>query len=244
MPVLDLTMPPPQALADAAAAIERMRARGPVLVCCAFGYSRSACAVAAWLLATGRASTVDAAFAACARRARKSCSAHRTWPHCAPSTIATTHDPHRFDRRSAGLAPAPDADALDAGATLDLLSTGFTLLGAAGIGFALWHPASLFVCVILACDVLLGLAAKWMAVRVRFDAAVFGALVDAVQTSGFRTDHLDRALRGVGMLPRGKEGRDWDTRCHGALQLMRRLGWLVALQGLLFVVAAGTIALH
>ena len=63
VPVLDLTTPAPQALADAAAAIERLRARGPVLVCCALGYSRSACAVAAWLLATGRAATVDAALA-------------------------------------------------------------------------------------------------------------------------------------------------------------------------------------
>ena len=50
-------------LADAAAAIERARARGPVLVCCALGLSRSACAVAAWLLATRRAATVDAALA-------------------------------------------------------------------------------------------------------------------------------------------------------------------------------------
>lgn len=136
------------------------------------------------------------------------------------------------------------ADALAAAATLDTLSTGFTLLGAAGIGIALWHPAGWMVAVLLACEVLLGLAAKWMAVRVRFDATVFEALVEAVQKSGFRTDHLDRALRGVGMLPANKEGRDWDTRCHGALQLMRKLGWLAALQGLLFVLAAGTIALR
>jgi hypothetical protein len=136
------------------------------------------------------------------------------------------------------------ADALDAAATIDALSTGFTLLGAAGIGIALLHPAAQIGAVIFACEVLLGLAAKWMAVRVRFDAAVFEALVDAVQKSGFRTDHLDRALRGVGMLPANKEGRDWDTRCHGALQLMRRLGWLTVLQGLLFIVAAGTIALR
>jgi protein-tyrosine phosphatase len=62
-PVLDLTLPPARTLTGVAHAIERMRARGPVLVCCALGYSRSACAVAAWLLATGRAATVDAAFA-------------------------------------------------------------------------------------------------------------------------------------------------------------------------------------
>ena len=34
----------------------------PILVCCALGYSRSACAVAAWLLATGRTPSVDAAL--------------------------------------------------------------------------------------------------------------------------------------------------------------------------------------
>jgi protein-tyrosine phosphatase len=33
-----------------------------VLVCCALGYSRSACATAAWLLATERATTVDIAL--------------------------------------------------------------------------------------------------------------------------------------------------------------------------------------
>src|SRR5205823_10423722 len=61
-PVLDLTTPSRETLAAAASAIERLRADGPVLVCCALGYSRSACAVAAWLLATGRAQTVDAAL--------------------------------------------------------------------------------------------------------------------------------------------------------------------------------------
>ncbi|HEY2817082.1 MAG TPA: phosphatase PAP2/dual specificity phosphatase family protein [Casimicrobiaceae bacterium] len=61
-PVLDLTTPSRETLTDAAAAIERLRADGPVLVCCALGYSRSACATAAWLLATGRATTVDVAL--------------------------------------------------------------------------------------------------------------------------------------------------------------------------------------
>lgn len=63
IPVLDLTTPEPRDLAAAARAIERLRAFGPVLVCCALGYSRSACAAAAWLLATGREPTVDAALA-------------------------------------------------------------------------------------------------------------------------------------------------------------------------------------
>ncbi len=63
VPVLDLTAPSGANLAEAAAAIERLRAHGPVLVCCALGYSRSACAAAAWLLASGRAGSVDAALA-------------------------------------------------------------------------------------------------------------------------------------------------------------------------------------
>lgn len=136
------------------------------------------------------------------------------------------------------------ADALEAAAPVDMLSTGFTLIGAVGLGVALWHPVAIAVIVLLAADIVLGLGAKWMAVRVRFDAAVFAALVYTVQRSNFRTEHLDRALGGVGMLPANKEGRDWDTRFHGALGLMRRLGWLTTLQGLLFIVAAGTIALR
>ena len=46
-----------------AEAIERLRAHGPLLVCCALGYSRSAASVAAWLLRSGRATDTDAAVA-------------------------------------------------------------------------------------------------------------------------------------------------------------------------------------
>ncbi len=63
MPWLDLVPPDSARLEEAAAAIEALRQHGPVLVCCALGYSRSASAVAAWLLATGRASSVDGALA-------------------------------------------------------------------------------------------------------------------------------------------------------------------------------------
>jgi len=66
-PLLDLTVAPPHTLAEAARAIERHRAAGPVLVCCALGYSRSASAVAAWLLATGRARDVAEAVDAIGR---------------------------------------------------------------------------------------------------------------------------------------------------------------------------------
>ncbi|HEX2061963.1 MAG TPA: dual specificity protein phosphatase family protein, partial [Thermoanaerobaculia bacterium] len=69
--VLDLTTPSAGDLRDAADAIESARAHGPVLVCCALGYSRSAAAVVSWLLTTRRVSSVDEAIAM-VRRARPS----------------------------------------------------------------------------------------------------------------------------------------------------------------------------
>jgi len=63
LPVLDLTAPTAAQCLEAAQAIERLRSGGPLLVCCALGYSRSATAVAAWLLHTGRAGNVDEAVA-------------------------------------------------------------------------------------------------------------------------------------------------------------------------------------
>ena len=60
--MLDLVAPEPRTLRGAAQAIERVRESGPVLVCCALGYGRSAAATAAWLLVTGRAATAEAAI--------------------------------------------------------------------------------------------------------------------------------------------------------------------------------------
>ncbi|MFK3649550.1 phosphatase PAP2/dual specificity phosphatase family protein [Lysobacter enzymogenes] len=68
-PMLDLVAPTPAQLRDAAEAIAQRQQRGEVLVCCALGYSRSAAAVAAWLLRSGRAPTVEDAVAIL-RRAR------------------------------------------------------------------------------------------------------------------------------------------------------------------------------
>lgn len=69
VPMLDLATPMPEELRRAAHAIERLRGDGPLLVCCALGRSRSACAVAAWLIATGRVH--DAATAVAVVRARQ-----------------------------------------------------------------------------------------------------------------------------------------------------------------------------
>lgn len=62
LPQLDLIAPSAAQCLAAAQAIEALRPAGPLLVCCALGYSRSATAVAAWLLYTGRAGSVDQAI--------------------------------------------------------------------------------------------------------------------------------------------------------------------------------------
>lgn len=71
LPSLDLVPPAAATLDTAAEAIEEARRRGPVLVCCALGYARSAAAVSAWLVRTGRAADATAA-AAVIRAARPS----------------------------------------------------------------------------------------------------------------------------------------------------------------------------
>lgn len=63
VPMLDLLAPEPEQLAAAARAIEDLRDARPTLVHCALGYSRSAAAVAAWLLASGREADVEQAIA-------------------------------------------------------------------------------------------------------------------------------------------------------------------------------------
>jgi len=61
VPMLDLVTPSAENLRDAAGQIERQRKNGPVLVCCALGYGRSAAALATWILRSNRAPTLDAA---------------------------------------------------------------------------------------------------------------------------------------------------------------------------------------
>jgi protein-tyrosine phosphatase len=63
VPMLDLVVPSRQQLERAAQAIESATKSAPVLVCCALGFSRSATAVAAWLLSSGRAPDVAGAVA-------------------------------------------------------------------------------------------------------------------------------------------------------------------------------------
>jgi protein-tyrosine phosphatase/membrane-associated phospholipid phosphatase len=62
VPMLDLVAPDAQALARAADWIEGLRERGPVLVCCALGYGRSAATLAVWLVRSARQPDLAAAL--------------------------------------------------------------------------------------------------------------------------------------------------------------------------------------
>jgi protein-tyrosine phosphatase len=61
IPMLDLLTPALDQLEAAVKAIQVLEPARPTLVCCALGYSRSAAAVAAWLIATGKASSTGRA---------------------------------------------------------------------------------------------------------------------------------------------------------------------------------------
>ena len=72
LPWLDLVPPTTRQLVEAARAIESTRqsinTKDSLLVCCALGYSRSVCAVIAWLYWTHRAASVDEAIASVQER--------------------------------------------------------------------------------------------------------------------------------------------------------------------------------
>jgi len=59
IPMLDLLLPTRDQLEAAVNAIQELEHKRPTLVCCALGLSRSASAVAAWLVASGRDRSVD-----------------------------------------------------------------------------------------------------------------------------------------------------------------------------------------
>ncbi|MGE0574865.1 phosphatase PAP2/dual specificity phosphatase family protein [Reyranella sp.] len=63
VPMLDLVAPEAASLRQAADRIESARRHGPVLVCCALGYGRSAAALAVWMVLSGRATDPAAALA-------------------------------------------------------------------------------------------------------------------------------------------------------------------------------------
>lgn len=71
VPMLDLVVPAADDLEAAVEAIDVFQSERPTLVCCALGYSRSAMATAAWLVASRNAPSVDSAIALLRARRRR-----------------------------------------------------------------------------------------------------------------------------------------------------------------------------
>lgn len=63
VPMLDLVTPTPEQIDRALTAIDKALPVGPVLLCCALGFARSAVVAAAWLLRTGQAGSAEDAVA-------------------------------------------------------------------------------------------------------------------------------------------------------------------------------------
>jgi protein-tyrosine phosphatase len=62
VPMLDLMVPTVEQLDAAVSAIDELTPNRPTLVCCALGYSRSATAAVAWLVASRTSESVEAAI--------------------------------------------------------------------------------------------------------------------------------------------------------------------------------------
>ncbi len=109
---------------------------------------------------------------------------------------------------------------------------------------ALFAPAltgqrwSAAVFVLLAVIALAGLLQSYLALRVRFDAALFARLAEGGAIPDLAA--LDRALTALGLLPAAKAGRPLGPRIAGARRLFRGQALAFAVQAALIVL--GTLA--
>lgn len=123
------------------------------------------------------------------------------------------------------------------GRSLDLLSTGLTLLGVVlGLAPLLMLPVAPTTQLLSLGIIIVGLLHKYWALRVAFDADLFALMADALH----HTPQLDLALHTLGLQPADKAGRSWTERCRGALALLHKQVWLFGVQLLLTLAAIFT----
>lgn len=117
------------------------------------------------------------------------------------------------------------------GRSLDHLSTALSLLAlACGLAPLLGAAASPALAPVCALLLLTGLAEKYWALRVALDAELFQRLAQAGEQLGAQTQALDQALQRLGLLQERQPQRSWESRCKGALVLLRRQSLCLLLQ--------------
>jgi hypothetical protein len=107
---------------------------------------------------------------------------------------------------------------LEAAGKLDVLSIGLTLLAAFFVVDRPGWPVAM--------SLASGLAARWLSLRVVFDAR----LLRDVAAATLATAQLDDALVSLRLMPRDKAGREWRARCRGAKRLVTLFGLATAAQ--------------
>lgn len=134
------------------------------------------------------------------------------------------------------------ASLLRRGQILDIFATGLTLLGILlGLGQMFIASPQPLPSTVAASLFILGVAQKYYALRVAFDADLFESMARHSEQIPERTVALDAALIALSVLPEDKAGRSWALRCQGALKLLRLqlaylcLQLLVTIVGLSFV---------
>lgn len=117
------------------------------------------------------------------------------------------------------------------GRSLDHLSTALSLIAMLfGLAPLLGVTASPALAPVCALVLLTGLAEKYWALRVALDAELFQRLAQAGEQLDEQIQPLDRALQRLGLQRDRQPGRGWDSRCQGALILLRRQALSLLLQ--------------
>jgi hypothetical protein len=129
------------------------------------------------------------------------------------------------------------ADALRAARPMLALSTGLSIVAAAGIGLA-GTIAAVIALAFWAATLAIGVIAQWAGFRVAFDARLFANLADDAAAGRLDLARFDATMTALRLMPRAKAGRGLDVRCQGALDLARMLATIVVMQAV-FVVIAG-----
>ena len=128
------------------------------------------------------------------------------------------------------------ADALRATRSLLALSTGLSIVAAAGVTVAAMIAGTLAIAVWSAA-LAIGVVAQWVGYRIVFDARLFARLADEATRGAFDIARFDAAMSALRLLPVDKTGRSVDARCKGALALLRALGIIVVVQAIVIAVA-------